>query len=710
MQTRRRAWFAGWRPQANKSPRFLLLCIVVGMLLLILYSSQSAFSGLFLGALGILAPAQAASSQQLVPVRYAPEPEPPAAHGDKVALRQLIIATDADDFGLPTWKSILDKIGTPYDIVFAKTDPFDVNRLVRPDGVGKYNAILLTDNALLFRDLSGKYVSAFDADKWNTLWDYERTFHVRQVALNTSPGTSPEDYGLRANAEGDVGATPVQAALTSAGAGVFDYLNSDARLPISQSYLYRSTVAPDSGAQPILTLGSDVLGVLSTSADGRERAALTFTLGVDQFSTTLLGYGLLRWATKGIFLGEHRHWINVDVDDWFATTLRRHPDGSTGLFRMSGPEAATVDQQQTDLRHRYPLAGKLTLNLAYNGRKLDTRAPAQCDSANTPDPLSSYTRCLMGKFRWINHTLTHPQMNFTSYDENYSEIADNFAAAASIGLAVPATVLKTPEYSGLGVYHPDPTSLEEPTDHGLASSNRQLLRAASDLGVKYLHGNMSFASHRPSCFNCGIYHPLQPDLFVVPDWPTNIAFGATTPDEQTSFYNSLYGKNGKSKEHTDRDLSYQEIIESEAVVAMQHVMSGSAYTHTLHQGNLHEYAPGKSLTFDWLNALLAKYSAYYQVPLKNPDWPNLASYVQARNSHFAALASAQDAVWNQATNTITYIPTADSSLFMTGLETRPATEADRHGTDEAEIYGSDPVSRLAVTKGTAITLNARPRS
>lgn len=680
----------------KKSALPLLLCLALEILLIMMIASKPEVS--------------AGPPRRFVPVRQVSVPESPAAHGDQVALRQLIIATDTDDFGLLTWKSILDRIGTPYDVVLARTDPFDMNRLVRPDGVGRYNGILLTSNALLLPDTASTYVSAFDAAKWSTLWDYERTFHVRQVSLNTSSSTFPEDYGLRANTEGAVGVTPVQTTLTRMGAKIFDYLNPGARLPVSQSYLYRSAVVPGSGAQPILTLSSDVLGVVSTSPDGRDRAALTFALGVGQVPTELLGYGLLRWATKGVFLGEQRHWINVDVDDWFAATLRGRPDGTGGVFRLSGPDAAAVDQQQIRLRERYPLAGEFMLNLAFNGRKLDPHAPAQCDSTNTPDALSSYTRCLTDKFRWINHTFSHPAMNNTTYEENYFQISSNLAAAASIGLPVPATVLKTPEYSGLGVYNDDPRSLDSPTDHGLASSNTQLLKAASDLGVKYLHGNMSFASHRPGCFNCGIYHPLQPDLLVIPDWPTNIAFEATTPEEQTSLYNFLYGKNGKSKNHIDRDLAYPEIIEAEADVALRHVMSGSVYAHTLHQGNLHEYTTGKSIVFDWLNALIAQYSAYYSVPLKNPDWLALASYVEARTSHFAALASAQDAVWNRSTNAITYTPTADFSLFITGLETRPATAADQPGQDEAEIYGSDSMSRLRVTNSAAVVLTARPRS
>ena len=300
-------------------------------------------------------------------------------------------------------------------------------------------------------------------------------------------------------------------------------------------------------------------------------------------------------------------------------------------------------------------------------------------------------------------------MNDTSYDRSYNEIAGNLAAASAAGLRVPAAVLKTPEYSGLGVYNPNPESDGQPTDHGLEGSNRELLAAASDLGVKYLHGNMSFASHRPPGFNCGIHHPLQPDLLVVPDWPTNISYAATTPDEATSFYNAVYGQNGTSPLHTGRDVDYQQVVDSEADIALQHVMSGSAYAHTLHQGNLHEYAPGSSLTFDWLNALLARYSAYYTVPLQNPDWATLAAYVDARTAHFAALAAGQDAVWDRMTNAVTYTPPADGPLFLTGLVTRPAIDSDTVRTDESQMYGSDPVSRVGLTEGDTVTFTANRR-
>jgi hypothetical protein len=658
------------------------------------------------------------SPAQLVPVRTLAAPGSSAVPGSRVMLRQLIIATDADDFQLPAWTTILNQVGTPYDVLFAKQDALGADRLVRSDGVGRYNAILLTSNTLLYEDGSGQYVSAFTDTEWQTLWDYERTYQVRQVALNAAPGETPEDYYLRAWSEGPVGDTPVLARLTSDGASVFDRLSPAIEIPIAQTYAYRTRLAEQGDAQPLLTLDADVIGVLSTAPDGRERAAVTFALSPALPATSLLGYGLLRWATRGIFLGEQRHWLNVDVDDWFNADATGSPDQLIRAYRLTGPEAAAASQQQAELRRRHPLAAGFTLNLAYNGAKLDPAAPAQYSTVGTPDSLTSYSRFLRHEFRWINHTLTHPQMNFSSYSESHQEIRDNLVAAALIGLPVPSTVFKPPEYSGLGVYDPHSSSspatgpIQQPgpvTDFGLKAANKALLKAASDVGVKYIVGDMSFRSEQPSVFNGGIYIPLQPDLLLVPTWPTNIAFEATTQPEQVAWYNSMYGVNG-SLDRSSKDYDYAEYLDAEASLALGQVIRGSAYSFTVHQTNLHEYALGRSLLFDWLDAVVTKYGAFYRTPLNNPDWLTLAAYAEDRTAHFEELRSQPDAVWDAAAKTVTYTPAKDAVLFITGLATKPATAAERSGSDRAEKYGSDTISRLGLVGGQTVTLATGTRS
>ncbi|MEV6521699.1 hypothetical protein AB0M43_07170 [Longispora sp. NPDC051575] len=608
--------------------------------------------------------------------------------GDRVALRQLVIAVDEADFGLATWRSELDRVGSPYDVLLAGATP--LGALVREDGVGRYDAVLLTSAALLTADGNGGYTSALDAGEWTALWNYEAVYHVRQVALYAGFGTYPEEYCLRSGNEEGIGSTPQPATLTPAGAAVFDYLRPGGQIPIQLSYVYRSTIAPGCAATPILTLGPDIVAVTATAPDGRERMALTFTSNQYLPQADLLSYGLLRWATRGVFVGEQRHWLHVDVDDLFNSTDHLLADGSRdpGEFRITGEDLAAAATQQAALRQGYPQASAFALNLAYNGEGANAAAPAQCSADGTPDALTSYARCLSGQFRWINHTFSHPKMNATTYADSSAEITANLTAANTLGLSVPGTVLKTPEYSGLGVFHPDPdNATDPPTDHGLAASNHQLLNAAKAAGVRYLHGNMSFASHRPACVNCSRAHPLTPTLLVVPDWPTNIAYHVTTPDEETAFYNSYYGPAGRFPAF-DHDLTYPEVVDREATVALGHLAAGSVYSHTLHQGNLRQYAPGHSLTFDWLTALLAKYQQLYTVPLRTYDWPGLASYTAYRNTHFAILAGGTDVTWTRSTNSLTYTSTQAGSLFITGVRTS--------GHDQ---YGSDPISRVTFTTG-----------
>jgi hypothetical protein len=620
---------------------------------------------------------------------------------DRVALRALVIATNTDDFGVPTLKTTLDRLGAAYDVLYDSTTPLTAATLVRADGVGKYNAILLT-NSMQIYESGGSYLNGLDSNEWNTLWAYERNFGVRQVALYTSYGTWPEDYCLQGTSEGGVGDTPLNISLTSAGAGVFDYLKSSAQIPLVQSYIYHTTITPGCNATSMFTSGSDVLGVRTTSIDGRERLALTFTSNQYLVQSDLLVYGLIRWATKGMFLGEQKHFLNVDVDDWFNTSDHYYPDGHieyTPGFQVSAHDMVNLDNQQSALRTAHPQASGFEFNLALNGGDIDPFAGNTCSPNGDATQLTATSKCLANHFRWINHTLNHPELNFTDYATTYAEINDNRTAATSIGLSMPNSVLKTPEYSGLGVYTTDPNDdTGVPVDHGLAGSNPEMLRAAKDLGVKYLHGNMSFASQVPAKFNTNIVHPMEPTLSVVPDWPTNIAYYVTTPDEETAFYNSFYGPNGKFP-YWPANLTYAQIIDYEAGVALGHVTSGGINTHTFHIGNTRDYGTGKTLVTDWVNSVVSKYDALYSVPLLNQDWPALAGYTTVRDAHFAELTAGVDPVYDRSTGKITVTSPAAGTAQISGVQAA-----------NSSTYGTDISAPVALSAGTPVVLTAVPHA
>jgi hypothetical protein len=652
----------------------------------------------------------------------AASPQTPTAPGavanpNRVGVRALVVALDANDYGLPTWKSMLDRVGTAYDVITTKDQALTNDTLVRADGAGKYNAVLLTDAMQLYQDASGGYVSGFSADEWNLLWAYERDFQVRQVALFASYGTFPEDYCLRASSEGVVGDTPLNATLTTAGQGVFNDLKSTVQIPITQSYVYRDTLAAGCSAQPVLIAGSSVLGVLSTSTDGRERMALTFSSNQYLLQANLLTYGLFRWASRGLYFGDQRHYMNTDVDDWFNSTDELSDTGvlnSNPGFQMTAHDAYNARTQQDALQTRYPLANNFRFGMAFNGGAADLNAGTACSPNGSIAQLTATSRCIRNDVRWINHTLHHPEMNFTDYPTSLSEIKDNLAVAQTLGLPTSDTVLKTGEYSGLGVYNPNPNAdgSSPPTDFGLKASNPNLLQAAKDAGVTYLHGNMSVVSHQPVCFNCGKPFPKPTDnppgppvpedvraaLLIVPDWPTNIAYFSTTPSEETYFYNSYYGPTGKFP-YWPTNQTYPQVLEHESDQALSHIATGSIYTHTLHIGNLRDYGSGKTLATDWLDRTMAKYTALYNVPLLSPDWPTLAAYTQSRIAHFAELGAGLDAVYDRAANTVTVTSPATGKITVSGARTAGFT-----------TYGTEVSAPITLAAGTPVTFTPSLRS
>ena len=632
----------------------------------------------------------------------------------KVALRALVIAQNPDDFGLATWKATMDRVGASYDVLYTRSQDLTAAGLVRADGTGKYNAVLLTDAMQAYVDPITGFSSALSDTEWNILWAYERDYGVRQAALYASYGAWPEDYCLRQGTEGGTGSSTLSASLTADGAKIFDYLKPSAVVPITESWVYRDTVDTSCGAQPVLMSDSgDVLGVRSVSVDGRDRMALTFTSNENLLQANLLAIGLFRWASKGLYFGEQRHYLELDVDDWFnasdeidvAATLAADAAGANpdrrisvkpDAFQMTGHDAYNVRTQQNALRAAFPLLSSFMLNAAFNGEGADLTANKTCYPNGGVDKLTATSRCLKADIEWINHTYSHPKMNSTDYATSYAEIDKNRQVASQLGLTSSKQVLKTGEYSGLGVYNTDPTNdIDPPNVDDIYQSNPNLLAAGKALGVKYMHGNMSFTAHQPTCFDCGVIHPMENAITIVPDWPTNVAYFATTPEEETFFYNYFYGPGGKFAFFT-QPQTYEQVVANESSQALQQISAGSIYAHTMHIDNLSDYGGGKTLAFDWVNAVAQKFSALYSVPLIDMKWQNLADYVADRNRHFAELGAGVDAVYDPTTAKITVVSPAAGKVTVSG--------ANKGG--GATTYGSDTSTALTLKGGRAVAVPA----
>jgi hypothetical protein len=613
---------------------------------------------------------------------------------------------------LAAWLAFLDQIGVPYEVLIATRDMLTVDRLVGPDGVGRFQGILLTTDALVAFDPVSGWSSAFSAEEWNLLWEYERDFRVRQVSLYTFPGTFPESHGIAFTSALAPGATPYDVRTTPEGQAVFPYLSAGVAVPLRYTYVYQASLAPDTTTpSPVPLLRDDagnVLAVLAPSSDGRERIALTFAHNPYLLHSQLLGYGLIRWVTNGLFIGERRHYLGADVDDWFIAQDRWDIESSTVLpdaFHLSARDAFSARDQLSSLRSRYPVASGLAWTMAYNGEGAIPSAPSSCNPSLTGSRgLSRMTKCVAGAFFWVNHTWSHAYMdrNPPYYDISYEQIRneivqnDGIVGAFGFGVRFSARTLVTGDISGLGWFAPGGPDTGPKVDFGLGASNPDLLRASTDLGRSFIAGNLSTPSHEPACVGCGIVHPLEPRLTVVPRWPTNVFAVVTTPAEAVHAYNAVYGPSG-SLPYFDRDLTYDEYLQFEADIALSHVLSGTPYPHYFHVANLREYASGRSLLADWTDRVLANYARFLVLPLRSLDWDTLGDRVVMRTSFMDAAAMGR---WNRVEQTVTVQAAQGGTVFVTGM--------DIGGTGQREQYGNDLISWRTLAPGEVWTVDLRP--
>ena len=170
---------------------------------------------------------------------------------------------------------------------------------------------------------------------------------------------------------------------------------------------------------------------------------------------------------------------------------------------------------------------------------------------------------------------------------------------------------------------------------------------------------------------------MQPSISVVPDWPTNIAYFVTTPEEETAFYNSFYGPNGKFP-YWPTDRTYDQIADYEAGIGLRHVVEGSINTHTFHIANTNDYGSGRTLVGDWVHAIVSQYASYYPTPLLNLDWSALGGYTAERDAHFAQLGAGADPVYDRSAGTVTVTSPLAGTAEITGVQ---AASSRTYGND-----------------------------
>ncbi len=613
----------------------------------------------------------------------------PIGTDTKVQLKLLLITGDSNETGFEAMKTFLSRIGIPFDSLVASQEILTSQQLEAQPGLGNYSGIILTTNNLSYFDGSN-YLSAFDPIEWQILNDYERDYKVRQLTLYAFPDGI--NTGLVYSGYADTSSTALNLNLTTQGKTVFGDLQPGITIAVRQAWTYLAQVTD--GAVPLLqTADGSVVAALHTSLDGREGLAVTTAHNPYLLHSLLLNYGLIRWVSRGVFLGEQKMNFATHSDDYFLDNDVWNPSTQTngGVFRLRASDVISLVSWQKLLQKTNPLFESFTIDHAFNGEGYQMGSKKECKpkepAKDDEDPLSQVTHCYHDEFRWINHTFGHISFDdSTTLADVNAQISQNIAVATGKGgLKLSAkefdpTVLVTGNHSGLG-YFDEALPL---VNAGKSHASANLVMGAQALGIRLLASNTSAPTTSPICTstpedcnqnnpspNQGLRFPSNlptNNILLEPRFPINIFYNVTTPIELVDEYNMIY------RNYWGRDLSFQEIMDFESDVAISHILSGSVNPHYVHQSNLRNYGNGNCLLCVFVNNVALKYSKMKNLAVQNLAMADIGRRLLARMTYDSAGASA---IWNKTTGALTINATNPSALVPL---TNPR-EGDKYGQD-----------------------------
>jgi hypothetical protein len=454
-------------------------------------------------------------------------------------------------------------------------------------------------------------------------------------------------------------------------------------------------------ADPILTSPGGVLGVIASYPDQNDRQTLALTFDSARYLThgQVLGFGLVNWVTKGQFLGFRKATLDPQIDDifveddmWWVRASQSLPTNCSawydenGLlvvspspedpmmdeYRISGSDLQKVISWQTATQSA-TISKAFALSMPFNGEGTET---GYWTGETTPT-LVSVARSNQSRFKWINHSYDHPNLDTITYADAAATISRNNRVAKT---------LKFTTYNKANFVQPDISGLQ----------NAAFLSAAYDQGVRNLVSDTSRTGN-PGLNgpNEGGYNTRDPRLFEVPRYPTNMYFNVTTPEQWLALDQCIYPSGAYG--HVE---DYDGLVAREATTIIRYLLQGDNRPLMFHEANLRFYQSGRSVFTDVMDEVFAQYSALVTVPITSPTMDSSAALMRARMTYNDALRNGNLSA--------TVVPGKSLTLSSSKTVTVPLTGfvVTSKGVTK-ESYAGQSITYVKVTAGVPRTVLIR---
>lgn len=576
--------------------------------------------------------------------------------GDMIDLKLLVLCTDRQDPNCLALCRIMDYIGMRYDLLATSEARLSQERLWEGTHARYQGIVLATGYFAEWNSALSDWYDPLDEEAWKALHTYQARFGIRLATFCGIPRVLTTTNALMIHEPANTDEAPLALSLTEAGRQIFWYLNGDCRIQVLAATAI--AVTPMTIASTPLLEGEDgqAYGALWTTREGCEYMALTLGQSALSEHTLLLGYGVLNWVTRGVFIGQRKVTLSVQIDDIFTSNQlwQAEADQDDGqdyrhVYRLTANDVSALIRW-LDRVQKQRNARTTTFNFAFNGAAV---SPVPVDQATLDAFVANRQR-----FRWINHGFTHLLLNEADSAESRHEIICNHDIARRLDL-VPyeADCMVTADMSGL--------------------TNPSFLSAAAESGVRYLVCDTSRPTWNNPSPNTAIRSNIEPSITVIPRHPNNLFYDVATPQAWVEQYNQTY------RHFWQRDLSITEIIKAEAKQIVHYLLVGDWDPLMFHQANLQAYDNVHSLLTDLLDEVLSMYNEVCgDVPVLNLSMRDIGEMMARREECNKAKINASLIVGSG----LILVADHDVDLPLTGVRI--------HGGDEK--YAGQTISTLSL--------------